>query len=756
VGGTTRDWLGGKVAIALHFDLCPSSRAADVEDSPARAFTLESWLNRVSLQHVQVSLELMVAPVKLYLDSDTLAGLRRMRDRGLPFRERIVARSRFGHLRYLAACRRAYNIPSHVEMILRERSAINVAVTMEGVEIQLGVQSGLETRSVFVEVKDVQLLRGVFLTVLRPGFALGPLEHGNLFLLPHAFVPASAAVLPVLEAPASQFVERTWFRASACCIRVSKHNHGEPSEHSLLGRRADVEVLASSCIVPGHPGHPALRVDVNVSPVELRLSATRLEVLLVVYRGCSGLRGAGSSGAAISSTVGDPPRLALLSDLIQLQLELSVQRLDIGYFDENCAQYGVGEGDPTGGEAAILADVARSLMHYGEPGNPSEAVRRLALSRLLAQGYTCASAEAAFHGLLGEFRDQSFLDKDISLYEKHDRVEARAWADSFTAEVAQRLAGLLKRELGLQPAFTLLSTSIYCGILRLTYDFRASVELGEAHFREGTSVPILDLLMKEVPASSRDDKTKRAARATPGVATAFTIESEAAVVAARASDRQALSLILTEQDSDASWGRGGLPASFLRESGGSKSLHRGRDRHMAVTVNKIATVFSPSTWDKILQSLMGDLVRVHSNIVTFLGCIKAGDLPDSCTHGQARPDVASPAVQESMSISVGLVEAILCEAWQPYAGMTAEGLQLQSDWTRSESQCLLVTVGSYALVDLTPGGEDHPTVITRDTGDGEALRHPSRWPMCRQLRLLMRHASPFRPGTRGCASRTAI
>ena len=725
---------GGGAALLLHLDLCPlASNELPLDEATATEFALSTYLSNAHVQHRQVTLEVVAAPLRLHLEPQLLYDLGRL---FLPSSSSSAAAGSlpspagvYQDLRYLAACRKAYDVSSHVDLsshvdwIFRRHVSVNLALSLEAAELQfsptavpvlgagaLGSTLGLRcapsfcdggggsssssssssngSGDVVLHLKRVRLLKGAYLEalLLAEGQQQGAVGEGQgaglggyddvaeVFILRHHSLAApTPAALGVLQSHSSAYVERNYVSIGslgldAVVTQPQEHRRGshigsagggEEEEEvdmtlagpvtmrlPILARPLGMELTVSSCILPAHPGYPKTRLELLLSPLELRLSQRRALALAATARALreslalareqqqeQELEEGSYYGGMLSGSAQPlpppppPPRLALLSNLVMLHVEVTIPSVSVAlHSDDRRGPQQQGADASTSGSGArtlgahpikedvralalaLLEEVVREWAHFSEPGRPSPSLWQLARAKMVGAGFSKASAEAALEALCPTFATKRFVEFNSETVGTSDApiaaattstgsMEASAFLAAFAADVAQRVAPLLAPDLAAlesaRPLAVLTATDVAASYLRLTYDSRASLSLGACQLLDEAGCSILQLAVKASPrpaSASPPTTPTRAGSMSPhrGAAAAGAKKAGSTMSPTRSpgpnaragggrggaspvppfsnASEKALTVTITDQDYEHGWGRGGCSASLLRRA----------------------------------------------------------------------------------------------------------------------------------------------------------------------------------------------
>jgi len=794
-GVSAQEWDEGHAALALHFDLCPLDKVSadtegkfDTHHQPPSTYAIQDYLNNYRNSQArdrrpcQVTVELVVAPVKLHFDTATVGCLQKFfipPARLTP----LVPPTPFQDLRYLAACRRAYNIPSHVEYTLRRHVTSSVAVSVEAVSLNLS--SPYSTAEALMELRGLQIFRGAYLEAMAKSPAQAEMasmdasisvsgaipDVSSIFLLQHVVRFPSTTTSRLLQSRVSSFVERTYASVAALDLYACMSSHdlegreelddqgedeGEVARFSMFGRSVSFEIIRSACVVEGHPGYPAKRLDAIVSPVEIRISDARIRILSSLFNDFLNAASLSSSKIHFDSEGGEEPsiaaplacltpplapRVAILADLIQSQLEVTVEEVVVRYFEE------VDMRSETADWAQMMelgkqgvADLVLTWVHFSEPGRPSEASMKLARFQLMKIGFSRESVERSLLMVCEELLGADFCQADEDLQHMEGNTvhtEAAAFLSSFSEQVAKRVAVALKPDSQqCSSLFEVTLTEPHLSVLNLTYDTRVSLGINEFYFRDASQVVLLHAKGKVVTAGkavsvicSKEDKAyaqrmgqvKRGRGQDLPFVTAQTVEDDAANAAAAKAEMKAITFTFVEQDYSCGWGQGGCStaclssSALIQQAGG---FVRDREQHVGVNLSILSATLIPEVLDTIATKVSSSFASAASDLdVTRRRKWHCSGLKQEAKPPSNKCPVRHHSVRErTVDLSSGSLLVTLTHEGRPYIKVVADQPASQV-LSREAGLQGTITSATFTVEDLSPGGEDYPLVVSLSDAD---------------------------------------
>jgi hypothetical protein len=770
----------GRPALLLHLDLCPQATKDDGDESAGvTEFTLGAYLSKSQLRHKQLTVEVHAAPLWVHLTPALLRDLREL----VPVSESpFGAAPHFQALRYLAACRRAYAVPSHVDFILRQHVSVNLAVSLESIELRLGalLRPDGEGDEVVAHLKGLRLFHGAYLEALLLAEQEASIE--DTFILKHDLKPPTVRAQRLLQAQSSAYVERTYISLPSIFLDVflaPRDAGGEiicdeaPTRLPLLTLPVAAEAVATMCILPGHPGYPRSRLDVHLSPLHFRVSPRRLEVVTsTVHAFRMSERNKKQHQTDLPTRgVAAPPRLFLLSNLVDSLVEVVVDSVAVAVYGDR----DLGDLPPLplkdellARAARLLADTVEAWVHFSDPGKPSDIIWKLSMSQIVEAGFSKESAEQALGMLLQEFRSKSFLGLEAEMQGGSvDRSKARAILNTFAVDVGQRLGRVLLPDMAFLnkqcPLFYFAAKGLGVSYVKLTYDERLSLGVEKCFAEDEGRCLVFHVAAKPAAGLTTTGATgdgKKLGRSTPTKPSTHRPEvptssnrqtrgqqqkqkqqlqvQEAAALHAHA---KALTVIMTKQDHECGWGRGGSSTASLRrvELGLTGTAGGKFDQHTTIRLSDLSVTFK-------LDRVAAHLDDLGSIVQKLLVPSAAPSFSMASTTSTRRSSGAVDSSLKELAESSAPVEQILDLRWASGSMVFVnEGkayFKVVSDHVSSEimqrSQggkpplalfSVAVTCENVLVEDLTPGGEDYPVVISRLTeksggGGGPSLPPP--------------------------------
>ena len=751
----------GKAALLLHLDVCPLQDEEEglwPEASAVNKFTLDAYLSGSHLQHKQLTLEVVVAPLKVHVDPTLARDLSHLAPvSGSSTQQSPFARvPHFQDLRYLAACRKAYRVPSHVDFVLRQHVAVNLAITVEEVELRLGTRllhAESEGEEAVATLKGFRVFQGAYLEALLLQAAEQEAtaeEAAQTFLLKHSLKPPSARAQRLLQTQSSAYVERTYvslpsLSLDAVIVQREDGDEGMTARLPLLALPLAGEALATSCVLPGHPGYPRSRVDLLLSPLELRVSERRLGVLATTMHAFQqptfeNERKDGRAGGVPGEVDGlPPPRLFLLSSLVDFQCDAVVDSVAVAVHRDDEGR----ETEPSGpGEslpataAALVAGIVDDWVHFSWPSKPSELTWKLALSKIVEAGFSKVSGERVLGMVVQEFRtNAAALDVTTPM--------AHSVLDTFTAGVGHKLTGLLRPDNTQRPLLSLVAKGVSASYTKLTYDARFSLAVEKCHAEDEASCLVFQAAVKEVagPRASSAKNGKPRGRSPPRPTVRYGGDShhshshpqqEAAAATSRNGEGKALVLTFTKQDHEYGWGQGGCAMAALRraELGLTDHVPARQDHHTTVRLNDLYVLFKldrlAAQLDTLTDTVQGLFLAHQKMTGPSLSC--SGSSLGSGTHNAAAALPAASVPVEAI-MDVRWTSGTMVFVHEGKASFKVVSDHVGSEVIRRSSSSgsssgdgppvplvltsMSCTCENMLLEDLTPGGEDYPVVVSR-------------------------------------------
>jgi len=767
----------GRPVLLLHLDLCPQATKDEGDESAVvTEFTLDAYLSKSQLRHKQLTVEVHAAPLWMHVTPALLQNLREL----IPASESpFCAAPHFQALRYLAACRRAYAVPSHVDFILRQHVTVNLAVSLESIELRVGalLRSDVEGDEVVAQLKGLRLFRGAYLEALLLVEQEALIEE-TVFILKHDLKPPSVRAQRLLQAQSSAYVERTYVSLpsiSLDVLMVPRDADGEivgdeaAMRLPLLTLPVATEAMATMCTLPGHPGYPRSRLDVHLSPLEFRVSPRRLEVVastVHAFRMSESNKKRQETGLP-ARAIPAPPRLFLLSNLVDSLTEVVVDSVAVAVHGDRALvdQPPLPLKEEMLARAArLLADTVEAWVHFSDPGKPSDIIWKLAMSKIVEAGFSKESAEQALGMLLQEFRSKSFLGLEAEMQGgSADRSKARTILNTFAVDVGQRVGRVLLPDMAFLNKQCLLFYFVAKGLgvsyVKLTYDERLSLSVEKCFAEDEGQCLVFQVAVKPAAGStttSAGGDGKKNGRSTPTKPSNHRTEvptssgrqargqqqkqkqqlqvQEAVALHAHA---KALTVILTKQDHECGWGRGGSSTASLRraELGLTGAAGGKVNKHTTVRLSDLSVIFK---LDRVAAHL-DDLGSIVQRL--FVPSAAPSFSMASTTSSRRSSGAVDSSFKEGAESSVA-VEQILDLRWASGSMVFVnEGkayFKVISDHVSSEviqrSQggkpplplsSVAVTCENMLVEDLTPGGEDYPVVISRLTEESGGAGGPS-------------------------------
>ena len=759
-------------ALLLHLDLCPQAIKGDGNESAAGTdFTLGAYLSKSQLRHKQMTVEVHAAPLWLHLTPTLLRDLNELVPSS---KSPFCAAPHFQTLRYLAACRRAYAVPSHVDLILRQHMTFNVALSLESVEFRLGalLRPDGEGDEVVAHLKGFRLFRGAYLAALL----LAEEQEASIedtFILKHDLKPPSVRAQRLLQAQSSAYVERTYISlpfVSMNVLMVPREADGEVVADEagvrlpLLTLPVTAEAVATMCILPGHPGYPRSRLDMHLSPIELRVSPRRLEVVAFTvhsFRMHESNKRQQEQGLPIRA-VPAPPRLFLLSNLVDYLAEVVVDSVAVAVYGDR----DLGDQPPLPPKKAVLAratrlltDIVDAWVHFSDPSKPSDIIWKLAVSKIVEAGFSKESAEQALGMLLQEFRSKSFLDLEAEIQGgSSDGSKMRAILNLFALEVGQQLGKVLLPDMAYLnkqcPLFYFMAKGLDVSYVKLVYDERLSLTVEKCFAEDECQCLVFQVAAKPAAgptitnAGGDGGKCKKRGWGTPTKPSDHRTSSgcqarvqqqkqkqklQVQEAAASHPHAKALTVILTKQDHKCGWGRGGSSTSSLRraELGLTEVAGGIFNKHMTVRLSDLSVVFKLNRLAAHLDDL-GVIVQRLRIPLTAPSSTMASTT-SSC-HSSGAVDVPLKEGAESSACMEQILDIRWASGTMVFVNEEKAYFKVISDHVSSEViqrrqtekpplalPSITISCENMLVEDLTPGGEDYPVVIsrvTRKSGDG--------------------------------------
>lgn len=750
--------------LLLHLDLCPQA-IKDGGNEPAAVTdsTLCAYLSKSRVRHKQITVEIHAAPLWLHVTPTLLRDLNKfVHSSKSPF----CAAPHFQTLRYLAACRRAYAVPSHVDLILRQHVTVNIAVSLESVEFRLGAlpRPDGEADEVELRLKRFRLFRGAYLAALLLAEQEASIE--GTFILKHDLKPPTVRAQRLLQAQSSACVERTYISLPFVSLNVlmvpREADGGVAADEAavrlqLLTLPVTIEAVATRSILPGHPGYPLYRLDMHFSPIEFRVSPRRLEVIAFTvhsFRTHEGNKRRQEQSLPFRAAP-VPPRLFLLSNLVDTLAEIVVDSVALAVHSDSDLRDQPPQPPKKavlGRATRLLTDVVNSWVHFSDPRKPSDIIWKLAVSKIVEAGFSKESSEKALGMLLQKFRSKSFLDLEAEMQgHSSDGCKMQANLNAFAVKVGRQLGKLLLPDmvyLNKQcPLFYFMAKGLDVSYVKLVYDERLSLSAEKCFAEDEGQCVVFQVVAKpaadSTTAGGDEGKCKNPGWGTPAKTSDHRTSSGCQCRAQQHKQKQklqmqdatalqthakALTVKLTKQDHKCGWGRGGSSTSSLRraELGFTGAAGGMFDKHVTVRLSDLSVLFK---LDRVAAYLDGLAVIYQRLLIPLTAPPSAtASTPPSC-HSSSVFDLPFKEGAESSAHMEQIVDIRWASSSMVFVNEEKAYFKVISDHVGSEviqrrqmgksppaPTSIAVSCENMLVEDLTPGGEDYPVVISRVTG----------------------------------------
>ena len=486
--------------------------------------------------------------------------------------------------------------------------------------------------------------------------------------------------------------------------------------------------FVSHSLLPCHPIYPDLQLDIYAAP--LIVSCTDKDAFDMYSAICSILHPIVShensmgeaGGTCVHSPVGNPQQVTRIRNLAPLcVLKANINIDEVSYTllaDEDISV--------TDALRDIFTSCCKHILERGSFARVSHTSERLAIQRLKKYDVDARAAELAL--------------RSVCAAAESSEQEAKHVIERLVTQFASNVPSQVVHPAIIAYVFNGIHFSYYS----LTYDLRTTFHIEEVLVTDYDSSPIVHLFCdnmghydslsvnsKMKTAHKETRKNPNSAKRKPSYARPM-IESIAKKLEATSiASYCALGITYTQHDADYGWGAGG---------GSVRSLYGGpvpmpnTVREISISLKNVDTLLCTTGIPRVLHSSLPLIAALYSQYIRLYSVRKYrsmkrnlmenGGVPTKGGLTDALPPSArseEPRVKYSFQVSVDCAHFVLADSTNYLAELAVKGTRASFSTSRCDgrrtkmAQLIRASVHAIELHDLSPAGNLHPSVITRDS-----------------------------------------